>query len=455
MENNKEIKDLKMVIGEKTFKFLEKKLNNTDLETIIKLRHAIKLGKAMGYCFWLGNKKHETIYTNEFYQKTTEYSLEECLKKPANFCFDDQSKKRITEHHKLRPRGISSQYEATYLTKSNKKVPMLIIGAPHEDSGTYGIHINLSEIKKLTEKEKISEQIIQNSPEAIVILDKNQKIKFWNNGATKAFGYKEHEALKKSISIIVPKNLKKESRDIIKEVDGKNYIKSIETQRITKNKTIIDVSLTIIRVSNYEKKFLGYLVLYKDISEQKKAHTQLQKRFETIQDAYKELGLQKRQMDYLYEISNMAASSEKLPALTNLIVSAIALLTKCDGAILRIYKEKTKTLELTACIGVNQKWLSKNKVLLRNSLAEEAIKHKRPLIFDNIQTSSKHQSINLVKSHEFNTLIVIPLLFPSKIIGTISLYAINPAKFRFIETDFLENFSKQCAIALYVKMMEK
>jgi transcriptional regulator with GAF, ATPase, and Fis domain len=104
-------------------------------------------------------------------------------------------------------------------------------------------------------------------------------------------------------------------------------------------------------------------------------------------------------------------------------------------------------------MGVSQKWLTKNQIPFENSLGEEAVHAGRPLLIDNIQSSQKHKGVKLLKQHKFATLILLPLLLPGKIIGTISLYSTDPAKFRFIETDFLENFSKQCALALYVKTL--
>src|SRR3989339_1185791 len=160
-------------------------------------------------------------------------------------------------------------------------------------------------------------------------------------------------------------------------------------------------------------------------------------------------------MDYIYEITNAAiSSSTSLSALSNLIISAISILTKSDGVVLRLYDPKFDSLKLVSCLGVSQKWTSKNKIPLKNSLAEDAIKNKRPLLIDNVQSSFKHKGIKLIKAHKFTTLILIPLIFTNKVIGTISIYAVDPAKFRFIETDFLENFSKQCSLALHIKTLE-
>jgi len=416
---------------------------------------SINIVETMNECLWAGDKSHKTIYVNPIFEKLSEYSLEECIGKDCVFFFDEEGKRIIEDHHKLRPKGISSQYEATMISKSGKRIPLLISGAPTKDGGTMGIFTNLTQLKKLEQDWKFSQQIIKNSAEAVVILNKSEKILLWNAGASKIFGYSEEEVMNKTVGTIIPEDKMEESNSIMEEVKIKTHVQNIETQRKTKTGDLVDVSIMITKVTDENSKFLGYLLIYRDITQQKRINTELQKRFEAIQDAYKELGLQKRQIDYIYEITNTAASSASLSSLANLIISAVSLLTKSDGAILRLYDKEKDLLKLKACIGVSQKWLSKNQIPLKNSIAEESIKNGRPLIIDNVQSYNKHKGVKLLKSHKFSTLILIPLILPNQIIGTISLYTTDPGKFRFIETDFLENLSKICSMAINQKLCEE
>ncbi|MBU1151940.1 PAS domain S-box protein, partial [Patescibacteria group bacterium] len=331
-------KELIKVVGKKDADFLVKKLKPIEQDIVIRMEHSMKLAKAMGHAFWIGDKNHRTLYCDEIYRATTGYSLPECIGQASDFCFDKESKKTIEKHHQLRPKGFASSYEATYINKSGKKIPMLIVGTPNRFGGTYGVHINLTRTKQQAAKEKIAEQIVRNSAEAIIVLNKLGKIQLWSSGAARMFGYKEAETINKTIAqLIIPKDKQAEGKEILEEVSRKTYLKNIETKRQTASGDLIDVSMTITKVSTQSNRFVGYLVIYRDITNQKRVNSELQKRFETIQDAYKELGLQKRQIDYIYEISNAAASDESLKNLSNLIISALALLTKCDGAVLRLY----------------------------------------------------------------------------------------------------------------------
>jgi PAS domain S-box-containing protein len=417
-----------------------------------KVAHSIGIAGAMNEPLWLGDSNHRTVYVNPIYEELSGYSLEECLGQPADFCFDEESKKRIAEHHQLRGKGLASKYEATIVSKTGKRIPVLVSGAPTAEGGTIGIFLNLSKLKSLLKKERIAEQVVKHTTDAIVVLDRKRSIKLWSSGATKMFGYKEEKVMGQPIDILIPNDQLEKNRILIKEVENNKYVKNVEAKRVTKNGEIIDVTISVAKVADKNNSFIGYLVIYSNITQQKRTSTELQKRFEAIQDAYKELGIQKRQADYMYEVTAAATSkTTSIKALQQLILSAFSLLTKCDAATLRMLEHKGQTLKLKAGFGIDTKWWSKHQIKLENSLAEEAFKNKRPIIIDEIDTNPKHQGIQLLKKHRLKTLIIIPLHINDKPMGTISLYTKDPAKFRLIETDFLEKMGTQCALALYAK----
>ncbi len=416
------------------------------------IAHAISIAATMDACLWVEDKNRKIIYVNPIYENTLGYSLRESIGLPGDFCFDENSKKTMEKHHKLREKNLASKYEAKCISKSGEVIPFLIIGGPTGQGGSYGISVNLKGTKRREEEAILSQEIIKHSSEAVVVLNEKYQIKLWNSGAEKMFGYREEEVLNKNIyPLILPPNKKAERRKLEAEIAQKSFIKNFETQRMAKDKTLIDVSLSTTQVSDKKKKFIGYLLIYRDITNQKHSNKQLQQRFESIQEAYKELGIQKRHLDYFCEISRSATSKDTLEKLEKLIVSAICMLTKCDGVILRLYCEKSKSLVLKSCLGVSENWWTKSKIPFKNSIAEEAFLKKRAIIIDGVSSNPKHRSVALLKKHDFKTLILLPLFLNNNFIGSISLYASDTEKLRFLETDFLENFAKQCSLSIYAK----
>ena len=428
--------------------------SSIDPDILDKASLSIGIADAMNECLWLGDENHRTLYVNPVYEQTSGYSLQECLGRPSDFCFDEKSKKTIARHHELRKEGVPSQYEATMVSKTGKRIPVLVSGAPTKTGGTIGIFINLTKIKELSKKETLTRKILQHTDKAFVILDKDRKITLWNSGAKVLFGYKESEVLGKKIDIIVPEE-EHGNKLITCIAEEKGHVPNIEAKRIRKSGTVIDVSVSVTKVTDNDENFIGYLLSYQDISRQKKYGNELQKRFEAVQDAYKELGLQKRHLDYFSEIAAAGAGTDTLESLERLIVSAMSMLTKCDGAIFRAYDGQSKSLNLRYCFGVNKNWWNKSKVRLKNSLAEEAFEKRRSLIVDHIDDHPKHRGQQLLKDHSFKVLILLPLYINDKLLGSISLYATNPDKFRFIETTFLENIAKLCSIAIHSKKIQK
>jgi PAS domain S-box-containing protein len=241
-----------------------------------KAQYSIEIAKSMNECLWIGDSNHKTIYINPVYENLSEYSLKEAIGKPADFCFDKKSKQIIKEHHNRRKEGIGTQYEATMISKSGKKIPLLVSGAPTESGGTIGIFTNLSQQKSLKEKEEYLSSIIKNSSEAIVILNNSRKIQLWNKGAEQLFGHKESEVLNKSIDIIIPPEERQINLQLLEEVEEKQFLKGFEARRVDKNGKFLDIDLSVTKVMG-GKKFLGYLIRYHDISEQKRHNNELQK----------------------------------------------------------------------------------------------------------------------------------------------------------------------------------
>jgi PAS domain-containing protein len=66
--------------------------------------------------------------------------------------------------------------------------------------------------QNLAESESKLRTVLENSPEAIIGLSREQWIGTWNRGAEKIFGYSAGEALGKPIALLFPKTAGRRSR---------------------------------------------------------------------------------------------------------------------------------------------------------------------------------------------------------------------------------------------------
>jgi len=51
-------------------------------------------------------------------------------------------------------------------------------------------------------------QLLQDSPDAILIADRDGAIRFWNSGAERMFGHTATEAMGQSLDLVIPENLR-------------------------------------------------------------------------------------------------------------------------------------------------------------------------------------------------------------------------------------------------------
>ena len=116
------------------------------------------------------------------------------------------------------------------------------------------------------------EQLVECTPEAISILDEQYRIMRVNGEFTRMFGFLPEEALGRRIdSLIVPPDRNSETR-WIGEVLNRGQKVTLETKRQRKDGTLVDVFISgapIIVGGNH----VAAYVLYRDISEQKRAES--------------------------------------------------------------------------------------------------------------------------------------------------------------------------------------
>jgi diguanylate cyclase (GGDEF)-like protein/PAS domain S-box-containing protein len=128
--------------------------------------------------------------------------------------------------------------------------------------------------KKLRAQTELAEQLIENAPEAIVVLSNDDRVIRINREFTRVFGYTPEEAEGRSINdLVVPEELKEEGLSLTQRTAQGERIE-METQRCHKNGTLIDVSVlgTPIRIKGDQ---VGIYAIYRDISARKIAEAAL------------------------------------------------------------------------------------------------------------------------------------------------------------------------------------
>lgn len=113
--------------------------------------------------------------------------------------------------------------------------------------------------------------IVASSDDAIISKTMEGRIRSWNAGATRLFGYTAEEMIGQPILKIIPPELWPEEEDIISKLKRGERIEHFETERVTKSGERVHVSLSVSPVHDKFGRVIGASKVARDITERKRA----------------------------------------------------------------------------------------------------------------------------------------------------------------------------------------
>jgi PAS domain S-box-containing protein len=125
--------------------------------------------------------------------------------------------------------------------------------------------------------------IVESSDDAIVSKDLKGVIMTWNRAAERIFGYTADEAIGQSILMLIPKERWTEEPEILERIGRGERIQHFETIRLTKDKRLIEISLSISPIRNADGVIMGASKIVRDISDRKKVERDLAAAQEELQ----------------------------------------------------------------------------------------------------------------------------------------------------------------------------
>ena len=139
----------------------------------------------------------------------------------------------------------------------------------------------------LREANQVLEAIIDASPLAIIALDTKVRVTLWNPAAESVFGWKKEEVLGRPYPV-VSADQREELLENIRRLNEGGVRRFMETRRMHKDGSHIDVSLSTAPMLNSEGATIGYMAIMADITERKLAQQALREseaNYRTIFDA--------------------------------------------------------------------------------------------------------------------------------------------------------------------------
>jgi PAS domain S-box-containing protein len=126
--------------------------------------------------------------------------------------------------------------------------------------------------------------IVDSSDDAIISKTLEGIITSWNDAAERIFGYTAAEAIGQSITLLIPPNRLQEEPLIVERIRRGERVDHFETKRITKDRRLLDISLTISPIKDSGGRVIGVSKIARDITEQKEAERLLRETEERFRE---------------------------------------------------------------------------------------------------------------------------------------------------------------------------
>jgi PAS domain S-box-containing protein len=202
-------------------------------------------------------------------------------------------------------------------------------------------------LEELREREELKSHlaaVVESSEDAIIGKTLDDVVTSWNAGAEKLYGYTAQEMVGSSASILSSPGLTGERREIFERVQRGEGIRSLETVRIRKDGTPVQVSLSLSPVRDGDGRITGFSTIARDITDRKRAEVereQLLQQTRAVNQQVIQAGIRNKEL--AEEAERRAAEME---AVLNSITDGIVV---CDrrGRTVRINAAAQRMLELS------------------------------------------------------------------------------------------------------------
>ena len=124
--------------------------------------------------------------------------------------------------------------------------------------------------------------VVQSSGDAITGETPDGIVTDWNTGAEQLYGYTSREMTGTSISCLIPPGLHEEKRLLLEKIRQGELIERVETERIKKDGTRIQISLSLSPILDSGGEIIGISAIAHDITERRR----LQKEISDVRDRW-------------------------------------------------------------------------------------------------------------------------------------------------------------------------
>jgi PAS domain S-box-containing protein len=131
--------------------------------------------------------------------------------------------------------------------------------------------LDITDRRQIEETRSRLAAIVEGSQDAIIGKTLDGEILSWNAGAERLLGYSAEEVIGQSIDIVVPADRIDQERHVMEHIRRGQRVEELETVRVARGGTKIDVSLTVSPIRDVDGRLIGASSIARDITARKRA----------------------------------------------------------------------------------------------------------------------------------------------------------------------------------------
>ena len=173
--------------------------------------------------------------------------------------------------------GIGREVVGKRKNGSTFDMQLLVDDTTVDDEHSYiGFIEDITKRKREAAGNKLYELLVKSSDDAMISKQLDGTITCWNPGAEALFGYSAEEMIGQSIYKLVPPDSSEEEEAVRAIVSQKKSVKQLETVRLHKDGSLINVSLTLSPIINETGAMIGISNVARDIRALKQSLSQIE-----------------------------------------------------------------------------------------------------------------------------------------------------------------------------------
>lgn len=124
------------------------------------------------------------------------------------------------------------------------------------------------------------QNVLEQTNDAVIMVNANSEVVFWNDGAERVFGYEEMDVLGNRLSVFEDDAF---LSDMFGRIERGERATGVETRGRNKDGDTIHLGVTVDRIMENEDEVIGHSIIARDITERKRAQEQIREAKERLE----------------------------------------------------------------------------------------------------------------------------------------------------------------------------